>query len=219
MVDFVSRVRRTPHRGIHRCWRSEVARRWRQLRLWGGRLSKRRATAMTAQKRAVFAVARAEERKCCAINGGHVASRPGSVWSPYSLWFTIVGDTTRSYSPSASFSADAISVGDDAKAPEKAASHQVHEGAACSAAIVPQIQSCGSFRCCDDGTLTTAIADLVRDHRNDIRPDFRICSDALEIDCDLLASYTPHTANWRERCRTRVYRLSFHSQDGIAVNR
>ena len=81
------------------------------------------------------------------------------------------------------------------KAPEKAASHEVHEGAACSAAIVPQIQSCGSFRCCDDGTLTTAIADLVRDHRNDIRPDFRICSDALEIDCDLLASYTPHTAN------------------------
>jgi hypothetical protein len=46
-----------------------------------------------------------------------VASRPGSVWSPYSLWFTIVGDTTRSYSPSASFSADAISVGDDAVHP------------------------------------------------------------------------------------------------------
>ena len=32
----------------------------------------------------------------------------------YSPRFTILGDTTRSYSPSASFSADAISVGDDA---------------------------------------------------------------------------------------------------------
>ena len=32
------------------------------------------------------------------------------------------------------------------------------------------------------------------DHRNDIRPDFRICSDALQVDCDLLANYTPHVA-------------------------
>ena len=69
------------------------------------------------------------------------------------------------------------------------------QGPPVEAAVNLPIQSCGSFRCCDDGTLTTAIADLVRDHRNDIRPDFRICSDALEIDCDLLASYTPHTAN------------------------
>lgn len=77
----------------------------------------------------------------------------------------------------------------------RATSHEVKEGAACSAGIVQQIQRCSGFRCCDDGTLTAPIADLVRDHRNDIRPDFRICSDVLEIDCELLASYTPHTAN------------------------
>lgn len=77
----------------------------------------------------------------------------------------------------------------------KAESHEVHEGSACRAAIVQQIQPCKSFRCCDDGTLTAPISDLVRDHRNDIRPDFRICEDTLEVDCDLLESYTAHTAN------------------------
>jgi hypothetical protein len=76
-----------------------------------------------------------------------------------------------------------------------AASHEVKEGSACPAAIVQQIQPCTGFRCCDDGTLTGPIADLVRDHRNDIRPDFRICEDTLEVDCDLLASYTAHAAN------------------------
>jgi hypothetical protein len=73
--------------------------------------------------------------------------------------------------------------------------HTVKEGSACSAAIVQQIQPCGGFRCCDDGTLTSPIADLIRDHRNDIRPDFRICSDTLEVDCALLETYTAHTAN------------------------
>jgi len=76
-----------------------------------------------------------------------------------------------------------------------ALSHEVKQGAACSAALVQQIEPCASFRCCDDGTLTSPIADLVHDQRNDIRPDFRICSDALEVDCDLLANYTAHSAN------------------------
>jgi len=75
------------------------------------------------------------------------------------------------------------------------AAHAVKQGASCPAAIVAQIEPCHGFRCCNDGTLTTAIADLVRDSRNDIRPDFRICADTLEVDCDLLANYTPHTAN------------------------
>jgi hypothetical protein len=75
------------------------------------------------------------------------------------------------------------------------AAHDVHQGASCSAAIVSQIAPCQSFSCCDDGTLTGVITDLTRDGRNDIRPDFRICSDTLEVDCDLLANYTPHTAN------------------------
>lgn len=75
------------------------------------------------------------------------------------------------------------------------AKHEVKQGAACSAEVLKVLPQCTAFRCCDDGTLTNPIADLVRDKRNDIRPDFRICSDTLEVDCDLLASYTPHDAN------------------------
>jgi hypothetical protein len=74
-------------------------------------------------------------------------------------------------------------------------SHDVKQGAACSTEIVKQIAPCQSFRCCDDGTLTGVITELSRDGRNDIRPDFRICNDTLEIDCDLLANLTAHTAN------------------------
>jgi hypothetical protein len=74
-------------------------------------------------------------------------------------------------------------------------SHEVKQGAACSAEILKPVAACASFRCCDDGTLTSPIADLVRDKRNDIRPDFRICADVITIDCDLLAGYTPHDAN------------------------
>jgi len=73
--------------------------------------------------------------------------------------------------------------------------HEVKAGASCSAAIIAAIEPCQSFRCCEDGTLTGAIADLIRDGRNDLRPDFRICADTIEVDCDLLANYTPHTAN------------------------
>lgn len=75
------------------------------------------------------------------------------------------------------------------------AAHEIKEGASCSSAILAQLGPCNGFRCCDDGTLTNPIGDLTRDGRNDVRPDFRICSDTLEVDCDLLANLTPHTAN------------------------
>lgn len=73
--------------------------------------------------------------------------------------------------------------------------HEVRAGAACSAEILSRVSSCQASRCCDDGTLTTPIADLVRDGRNDVRPDFRICSEAISIDCALLAPLTPREAN------------------------
>jgi hypothetical protein len=76
-----------------------------------------------------------------------------------------------------------------------AESHEVKAGASCSAGILAAIRSCGGSRCCDDGTLTGVITDLVKDGRNDLRPDFRICASTLEIDCALLSSYTAHTAN------------------------
>ena len=38
-----------------------------------------------------------------------------------------------------------------------------------------------------------------------------------ELFADLQRSVT--RSSWRERCRAWVYRLSFHTQDGIAVNR
>lgn len=73
--------------------------------------------------------------------------------------------------------------------------HEVKAGASCSAALLSELTHCASSRCCDDGTLTNPIADLVHDGRSDIRPDFRICESALSIDCDLLANLTAHDAN------------------------
>jgi len=73
--------------------------------------------------------------------------------------------------------------------------HEVNAGASCSAALLSELTHCGSSRCCDDGTLTNPIADLVHDGRNDVRPDFRICESTLSIDCDLLANLTAHDAN------------------------
>ncbi len=46
------------------------------------------------------------------------------------------------------------------------ASHEVHQGASCSAKLLQQLQPCQSFRCCDDGSLTNPVADLIRDGRN-----------------------------------------------------
>jgi hypothetical protein len=73
--------------------------------------------------------------------------------------------------------------------------HEVKAGASCPAALLQELTHCASSRCCDDGTLTNPVAELVREGRNDIRPDFRICSETLSIDCELLANLTAHDAN------------------------
>jgi len=73
--------------------------------------------------------------------------------------------------------------------------HEVNTGASCPAALLTELTHCTSSRCCDDGTLTNPIADLVHDGRNDVRPDFRICEETLTIDCELLANLTAHDAN------------------------
>jgi hypothetical protein len=73
--------------------------------------------------------------------------------------------------------------------------HEVREGATCDANLLGQLASCTSTKCCDDGTLTGAIADLERDGKNDIRPDFRICEQSLSIDCSLLENMTAHLPN------------------------
>jgi hypothetical protein len=77
----------------------------------------------------------------------------------------------------------------------KAPAHDVDVGASCPAALLHQLESCHGLRCCDDGTLTNSIGELAASARNDIRPDFRICDDTLEVDCELLAHLTVHPAN------------------------
>jgi hypothetical protein len=74
-------------------------------------------------------------------------------------------------------------------------SHQVHQGAACAPRLMQQLGQCQNFRCCDAGTLTNPISDLARDHRNDVRPDFRICESTIDLDCAELATLTAHDAN------------------------
>jgi hypothetical protein len=81
------------------------------------------------------------------------------------------------------------------KASAEPGKHEIKAGASCPAALLQELTHCASSRCCDDGTLTNPIADLVRDSRNDIRPDFRICAETLTIDCELLANLTAHDAN------------------------
>lgn len=81
------------------------------------------------------------------------------------------------------------------KPPSEHAAHEAKTGAACNAGLLSALASCQSAKCCDDGTLTNAIGDLVHDGRNDVRPDFRICEQTLTIDCSLLENLTAHTAN------------------------
>ena len=73
--------------------------------------------------------------------------------------------------------------------------HTAKTGAACSAELLNQLATCQSSKCCDDGTLTIAMSELVHDGKNDVRPDFRICEQALTLDCSLLENLSPHTAN------------------------
>ena len=75
------------------------------------------------------------------------------------------------------------------------ASHHVRQGDKCDPRILHELKQCSSFRCCDEGTLTNPIGDLIRDQRNSVRPDFRICADVIEVDCSLLVNFTGHPAN------------------------
>jgi len=68
-------------------------------------------------------------------------------------------------------------------------------GASCSVALLQQLERCTGSLCCDDGTLTNQISELVRDGKNDIRPDFRICRQPLPLDCSLLDNLSAHSAN------------------------
>ena len=74
-------------------------------------------------------------------------------------------------------------------------SHQVHQGAACPTRLVQELGQCKNFRCCDAGTLTNPISDLARDHNTDVRPDFRICENTIDLDCAELSTLTAHDAN------------------------
>ncbi len=73
--------------------------------------------------------------------------------------------------------------------------HAAQVGASCSAQLLNQLNGCANYNCCDTGTLTNPIAALQSEGRNDVRPNFRICSQVLEIDCNLLSTMTGHDAN------------------------
>jgi hypothetical protein len=75
------------------------------------------------------------------------------------------------------------------------AAEKAETGARCNAALLTELASCQSAKCCDDGTLTNVIGELTRDEKNDVRPDFRICEQTLTIDCSLLEHMTAHPAN------------------------
>jgi hypothetical protein len=81
------------------------------------------------------------------------------------------------------------------KIPAEHAAHEAKTGKACNAALLADLAQCQSARCCDKGTLTNVVSDLVRDGKNDIRPDFRICEKTLTIDCSLLENMSAHTAD------------------------
>ena len=78
-----------------------------------------------------------------------------------------------------------------------AGQHAVQVGASCSSKLLEQLNSCANYNCCDTGTLTNPILALESESppRNDVRPNFRICSQVLEIDCSLLSTMTGHDAN------------------------
>jgi hypothetical protein len=81
------------------------------------------------------------------------------------------------------------------KVPAGHAAHEAKTGAACNAALLAELARCQGAKCCDDGTLTNVVADLVRDGKNDVRPDFRICEQTLAIDCSLLENMSAHSAD------------------------
>lgn len=94
-------------------------------------------------------------------------------------------------------------------------SHAKFPNAVCSAntlkTLKTQFDNCSSKNCCEDGTLTgtaagrgrrNALIETVNRATNGnlqnglgIRPDFRICSQPMQLNCDELAVWTGHNAN------------------------
>jgi hypothetical protein len=76
--------------------------------------------------------------------------------------------------------------------------HETRAGQACGAGLLTQLATtlahCDA-RCCDDGTLTTPADDRRSNGKLDVRPDFRICTQTLELDCGAIAAMTSHSAN------------------------
>lgn len=71
-------------------------------------------------------------------------------------------------------------------------------GAACGAGLLPALRAsmegCNEdVHCCDDGTLTKGYADQSPEERQ-LRPDFHICTKAMEIDCGLIGGMEAHHA-------------------------
>jgi hypothetical protein len=76
--------------------------------------------------------------------------------------------------------------------------HDVHAGQACGAALLSQLGSTLSgcdAKCCEDGTLTATTEERREQGKLDVRPDFRICTQTLELDCGAIAALTGHKAN------------------------
>ena len=78
------------------------------------------------------------------------------------------------------------------------ATQDIHAGQACGAGLLPALAgalaTCDA-RCCDDGTLTITADERRAQGKLDVRPDFRMCAQTLELDCGSLAPLTAHTAN------------------------
>lgn len=72
-----------------------------------------------------------------------------------------------------------------------------HAGEACGAgllsAVATAFATCDA-RCCDDGTLTATTDARRAQGTLDVRPDFRMCTQVLELDCSTLAALTGRTA-------------------------
>jgi hypothetical protein len=76
--------------------------------------------------------------------------------------------------------------------------HASKAGAACGAELLTRLAtampSCDA-KCCDDGTLTATADERRTAGMLDLRPDFRMCSQTVELDCAALATTAGRPAN------------------------
>lgn len=86
-----------------------------------------------------------------------------------------------------------------AKVEAHGGAHAVQEGAACGGGLLPALRaalsSCQGVSCCDDGTLTATLEARTAGGTLDVRPDFHICAQPMELDCSALSTMTGHSAN------------------------